>query len=283
MNFLQLQLKEKEMLTPKLGIFHFVCKTPLDYLPGQYLTLGIKRAGLTGKGVMAQGEKGMVMRPYSLSSAPHEGFLEMVVTWILKDGRRDDGRGQLTTELFEPAEDAEFVTMDKARGAFLEPADDRQLIMVGTGTGIGPYISILRNALKTGSSKRYVLIHGVAKAEDLAYRRELEDMKEKLDLRYYFTTSREETSGRLGAYVEEPFFKRQEGKSGRVNEEEVKAATSSESYGFPLAEVLGTSLTPEDSAIMLCGNPGMVVNISALANHAGFVLKKDLIVEQYWN
>ena len=61
------------------------------------------------------------------------------------------------------------------KGKFLlEPDDDRTHLFVSTGTGIAPFISMMREMLADGTPRRTVVLHGCSYVEELGYRELLE-------------------------------------------------------------------------------------------------------------
>ena len=61
------------------------------------------------------------------------------------------------------------------KGKFmLEPEDDRTHLYVSTGTGIAPFISMIRETMAHGAPRRTVLLNGCSFATELGYRDELE-------------------------------------------------------------------------------------------------------------
>ena len=70
-------LISKKLITDYLGIFTFEPEKKIDFQPGQYVTLSIKKAELKGKGVQQKHGSGIVRRPYSVASSPKEDFIEL--------------------------------------------------------------------------------------------------------------------------------------------------------------------------------------------------------------
>ena len=281
MKFVHAELTSKELITQYLGVFKFRTEENIPFLPGQYLTLGVRREGLQGKAVRVKDGKGMVLRPMSVASSPEEEEIEFYIAWVLSDGRRDDGYGVLSTEVFNPPPNIEYLLSDRAKGKFLLPDDTRDVVMVATGSGLAPYTSILRLLNKKGSNRRFIVIHGVARHSDLAYKDEVKGYS-NLNITYLHTTSREECDEIEKRYAEE-FFMNRSGKTGRLSVEEVKEGISNGKIkDTGIEEVLGKELTPQNCVIMLCGNPGMIDHIREIALAKQFERKKDFITEEYW-
>ena len=61
------------------------------------------------------------------------------------------------------------------KGKFLlEPNDHRTHLFISTGTGIAPFMSMIRETLAEGQPRRVVMLHGCSYVEELGYREELE-------------------------------------------------------------------------------------------------------------
>ncbi|HTS15546.1 MAG TPA: FAD-binding oxidoreductase, partial [Candidatus Sulfotelmatobacter sp.] len=130
---------------------------PAHFEPGQYMTIG----------VFADGK--LWQRPYSVASAPYDagdGGYEFYVRLvpILR----------FTTLLWRlPVGHA--MRMIGPKGKFmLEPEDDRTHLYVATGTGVAPFMAMMRQTLHDKGPRRTVLLHGCSYVEELGYRDELE-------------------------------------------------------------------------------------------------------------
>jgi ferredoxin--NADP+ reductase len=214
---------------------------PVPFEPGQYLTLG----------VIADGR--LVQRPYSVASSPRvagEGYefyvrLVPILHFTTLLWRLPVGHGM---RLIGP------------KGRFmLEPDDRRTQIFVSTGTGIAPFISMIRTQLRDGKLPRTVLAHGVSYVKELGFRRELE---------------RYERDGRPITYVptisrpQEPENAGWAGKTGRV-----------ETILDNLCD--DCRIEPDRTVVYICGNPDMIVKAEAILLGHGLPephIKKEL----YW-
>lgn len=197
-------------------------------------------------------------RPYSVAS-PHGDTLEFFIV------RVDDG--QLTPRLWRmDIGDAIDVSL-KATGSFtLSHAPHAPSIwLLGTGTGLAPYIAMLREPTIWKTYERIVLVHGVRYAYDLAYLEELEQHQRN----------------HPGQLVTLPVISR-ESRPGCV---EGRITTAIESGA--LERIAGVPLSPETSAVMMCGNPAMLDDVEAMLNHRGMRKHKrqepgHYVVERYW-
>ena len=101
------------------------------FLPGQFARIGIRKQ---------DGE--VIWRAYSIVSAPHELFLEFFMV-ILPGGEFSSRVGAFNigdTLLVEQMPQG-FLTADR----FRQPDRAQDLWLIGTGTGLAPYISMLRD------------------------------------------------------------------------------------------------------------------------------------------
>jgi ferredoxin--NADP+ reductase len=108
-----------------------------------------------------------IERAYSLASAPNEAP-ELLLT-LIQDGA-------LTPHLFGLHIGEELWVTTRASGQFVlaNVKDAPILWMLATGTGIAPYISMLRTEEPWQRFERIVLVHGVRRPEHLVYREEIE-------------------------------------------------------------------------------------------------------------
>ncbi|MCU6405895.1 ferredoxin--NADP(+) reductase, partial [Enterobacter quasiroggenkampii] len=110
------------------------------------------------------------------------------------------------------------------------------LWMLSTGTAIGPFLSILQLGDDLDRFVNIVLVHAVRYARDLSYLPLMEQLAERYQgkLRIQTIVSRENHIGSL---------------TGRIPVLIESGA---------LEKTVGLTISPEESHIMLCGNPEMV-------------------------
>lgn len=119
-----------------------------DFTPGQHVKLGI----------------GDVERRYSLASAPGDSFLEVAV-------ERVPG-GRFTSRLWG-VRPGDRLRVGPPRGDFVLDRHARAHLMVATVTGVSPFVSMLRHALREGAGGRFVLLHGASYRDELVFADEL--------------------------------------------------------------------------------------------------------------
>jgi ferredoxin--NADP+ reductase len=234
---------------------------------GQFASLG-----LPARSPEHAGRDGLVKRPYSIASAPGAATFEFYVRLV-------EG-GALTPSLQALRPGDRLWVDDKCLGKFtlthlaeVPPAHERDLVCVATGTGLAPFLSMLREhraARERGVGapwNRCVLIEGVRLAEDLGYLDEIAGLaREHRWLHYLPICSREPA---------ESSWSGPRGRVGELLRSEVFRART------------GFALDPRTCQVMLCGNPQMIDEVEADLLARGFARhrKKEpgqLHIERYW-
>src|SRR3972149_3543306 len=152
------RLVRREDETDHLGYFWVrFDDEPTPFEPGQYMTIG----------VYADGK--LVQRPYSVASAPREAGTDGYEFYVrLVPILR-------FTSLLWRLPIGHGMRMIGPKGRFvLEPDDDRTHLLVSTGTGIAPFISMMRQTLGEGRPRKAVVLHGCSFADEVGYRELLE-------------------------------------------------------------------------------------------------------------
>jgi ferredoxin--NADP+ reductase len=229
---------------PGLMTLRLAARAP--FRPGQFMNLGLQLSS------------GFVSRSYSLASAPGEP-LEVLLARVAE--------GALTPALFELSEGTPLVLDPKPQGFFTFDyvPPHRELWLLATGTGLGPFLSMLRSGQAFERAERVILVHGVRGALELAHRQELETMARERGaaFRYLPTLSRSSEPGTL---------------SGRVTQ----VLKSGELEGLAKAQI-----SAETAHFMLCGNPSMVDDVIALLAERGLKRHRQrtpghITTEKYW-
>jgi ferredoxin/flavodoxin---NADP+ reductase len=223
-----------------------------SFLPGQYVALGLLEEENEGSEGTAKPK--LVKRAYSIGSSPEQSdFLEFYIA-IVKEGN-------LTSRLARLKEGDRLFCAPKITGTFVltDLPKDCNLVLIATGTGLAPYISMLRTKSTWSEGRSITVIHGVRYLSDLAYRSELESLKSsKNNFTYLPYVSREEpTDGEFKGYVQDSFLK----------------------------GILKPNLAKDH--IFLCGNPAMITDIVSILESEGFRehTKRqagNLHFEKYW-
>lgn len=217
-----------------------------DFKPGQFMNLGLHLAS------------GFVSRSYSLASPPGEP-LEVLLARV--------GGGALTPALFELAAGAAVTLDDKPQGFFTFDyvPPHRELWLLATGTGLGPFLSMLRSGAAFERAERVVLVHGTRGAQELANRAELEAL----------------VQARGGAFRYVPALSQQID-TGLAHGRITSLLTTGE-----LEARAETKLTPDAAHVLLCGNPAMIDDVMSLLAARGLKRHRQrtpghITTEKYW-
>ena len=130
-----------------------------------------------------------VLRAYSIASAPHEAYLEFLSIKV--------PGGPLTERLKDIQVGDQIEVGDRPTGTLvldnLKPG--KRLWCVATGTGLAPFLSIIRDQQTFERFEEVIVTHTVRTTQELAYG----DLLRSLSITYYPTVTREsfEPPGRI--------------------------------------------------------------------------------------
>lgn len=255
-------LLQRREITPDLLIFavHPDGGVP-DFVAGQYVALGLPGSAPRLAGTLPDKEpvaaEKLIKRAYSIGSAPtQKEALEFYIA-VVRDGA-------LTARLAALREGDRLFAAPKITGTFTlhDVPADKNLLLVATGTGLAPYISMLRTPTTWQPGRSITVVHGVRYPQDLGYREELESLQRRRpEFTYLPAVSRpHEGDGWQGL-------------SGRVPRL------------FERGEI---PLDVERDHVFLCGNPDMIDDLEKMLMGRGFTLhgKKNPVgnihLERYW-
>jgi len=218
------------------------------FAPGQFLNLGLEV------------ESARLFRSYSVASAPGAA-LEFLLTEV--------GGGKLSPALFQ-AEPGQAVFVDPNPQGFFTldwVPDAQDLWMVATGTGLAPFLSMLRSGLALARFPQIVVVHGVREARHLAYAEELRRLAEA-------------TAGRVRIV---PVVSRDGDPAGGIRGRVTSALADGRLEGRA-----GLELSPARSHLLLCGNPAMIAEMQAALALRGLLRHRvrrpgHVTVEKYWD
>lgn len=246
--WLDAQLKKRKDWNTHLFSLQLACDDFTKFKAGQFIKVGIEQAD--GK---------ILSRPYSVVNSPHESFLEIIAVPV--------ENGSLSPLLHELKEGDNLKVMSPATGFLIidEVPPSENLFMLATGTGVGPFLSIIQSKEVWEAHKNIVLVYAVRKIEDFAYLNTIDDIKRKFPEQFRFVpiASREKYTqglqGRIPTLIE----------SGKIQ------------------QFCGIDLKPENTQVMICGNPDMIKDSFEVLTQLG--LQKHLrrspgqiSVERYW-
>lgn len=189
-----------------------------------------------------------LMRAYSLASANYEEELEFFSIKVAD--------GPLTSKLQLIKEGDEVLVSRKPTGSLISEAllPGKRLWLLATGTGLAPFLSIIKDPDVYNDYEQIILVHGCRYASELAYQ---EFIEKELPANEYFG---KEVSEKLVYYptVTREAFRNQ----GRI--------TDLFEAGILQSAVGIDALSVDDDRFMLCGSPAMLKDTSELLNQRGF-------------
>ena len=291
-----------------------------DYEAGQAIPLSRDDCKLTRKaGVGPDGKAirepeydpwgrqtvGPLTNYYSIASAPGDtaehGWLEFLVA--LEHGVHGLS-GRLSELLFGSDGDTacEVRYQDRIAGAFTLSAragDAASVLMVGTGTGVAPFVSMVRELRARddgGDGRRYTLIHTARTEAELACRAELFEIEAsgRFDFLYLPTISRRAGTagmdsriglGRASNVVRHvyglPTAEEEKQAQARSEITRVAADLALERLVSPQlpahvnAAELAARVAPADTALLACGNPASLADIESTAKRRQVRFERD--------
>ena len=163
-------------LNPDLIILRVKPDGPLfRFAAGQYTVLGLTGASPRVAFSDADDEPSedgqLIRRAYSISSSSKQDeYLEFYISLVRS--------GALSPRLFRLDKGDRIWLGPKATGQFtLSDVDERHdLLLISTGTGLAPYISMVRTAHQCGVGRKFYVVHGARYSWDLGYRSELQEV-----------------------------------------------------------------------------------------------------------
>lgn len=237
-----------------------------DFEPGQFATLGLPDNTPPDPDSPASKRPArvkLIRRAYSIASPSSEKrWLEFYIVHV--------DHGKLTDPLWDIKVGDTLFMNPRIGGHFtLEPVPTgKNLVMVGTGTGLAPFRSMLLTYDKDNRWDRFALLDGCRVARDLGYRQEMEQYaKDNPNFVYLPTVTRE------------PDDSDWPGARGRVT-----SLLEPERF----QEEAGFALDPATCHVFLCGNPQMIDQTEAALIERGFVVHDrkhpdgNIHFERYW-
>jgi ferredoxin--NADP+ reductase len=215
---------------------------PLQFEAGQFVRIALDVEG------------SRVARPFSMVNAPDDPLLEFYGI-VVPEGPLSPCLARLKAgeRLYVAPNPAGFLVLSELPQA-------ETLWLLSTGTGIAPFVSMLRTGTPWKQFRHVVLVHAVRHARELAYEDEVRTIPQ---LRYVQVVSREDAPGALRGRI-----------PALVRDGRLEAAA-------------GLKLAPDSSQVMLCGNPDMLKDAAAALVERG--LRKHrrrtpghITVESFW-
>jgi ferredoxin--NADP+ reductase len=217
------------------------------------------KAGQFTKFGIEQEDGKVLSRPYSLVNGPDAELLEIIAVPV------EEGSLSPKLHLLEIGNNVKI--MSPATGFLIleEVPQSNTLYLIATGTGVGPFLSILETQQAWQSYTNIVLVYGVRWPNDIAYQDKINHWLKRYPQQFSFVpiVSRELVKNAL---------------HGRIPQ---LIADGS------IQKKCGKTIDPQTSQVMLCGNPDMIQDCISVLESLG--LKKHLrrspgqiSLERYW-
>jgi len=240
-----------------------------DYVPGHFTSLGL--LGSASRCAIAEPENPvaapdkLIKRAYCIVSSPvNREFLEFYVALV--------PGGALTPRLFNLEIGDRIWLSQKAGGKFTfdesRVPKDANVVLIATGSGLAPFMSMLSTHLRFPPTRQIALIHGVRHSWDLGYRSILMAMEHLRDNFTYIPV--------VSRPKEEPVPWK--GATGHV-QDAWKSGAIEKAWGFRPG--------PENTHVFMCGSPQMSESMLDILQQEGFKEDKkkepgQIHVEKYW-
>jgi len=222
--------------TDRLFTFKTTRDPSLRFSNGHFTMIGLR---VNGK---------PLLRAYSIVSANYEDHLEFLSIKVPE--------GPLTSRLQHITEGDTIIVGRKPTGTLLIDylLPGKRLFLLSTGTGLAPFMSVVRDPDTYNKFEQIILVHGVRQKDELAYHDMLvehlpahEFLGEMVtsQLRYYPTVTREayRNMGRVTDLIE----------TGKL-----------------FNDLKMPELDPSEDRVMICGSPGMLKDLKHMLEGRGF-------------
>lgn len=221
---------------------------------GQFVMMGL------------QLEEKPLLRAYSIASANHEEELEFFSIKVPD--------GALTSRLQHIQVGDEVMLSTRPTGTLVPGhlLPGKHLYLLSTGTGLAPFMSVIKDPDIYEQYDKVILVHGVRWVSELAYQQEIGD---ELPNNEYFGDWVREKLIYYPTVTREPF--RDEAHQKRITDL-LETGTLTETIGLP-------EIDPERDRFMLCGNNDMLQDLMTILDERGFTKatsrrQGDYVIEQ---
>ena len=207
--------------------------------------------------------EGYVFRAYSVASSPYDEFIEFFSV-VIPEGEFTSKVNHIQVGDSLLLNTTPFGYLTLARYQLPLPND---LWLLATGTGLAPFLSILKTIDVWQQYQRIILVYSARTSQELAYQAEIGSIKS--------------IYGDNGAaFVFLPIVTREADYAGE------KARIPNLILSGKLTELVGQKLDKERSHVMLCGNPQMVEDTKEALKSLGLTMNRrgegNIAVENYW-
>ena len=206
---------------------------------------------------------GYVFRAYSVASSPYDEFIEFFSV-VIPEGEFTSKVNHIQVGDSLLLNTTPFGYLTLARYQLPLPND---LWLLATGTGLAPFLSILKTIEVWQQYQRIILVYSARTSQELAYQAEIGSIKS--------------IYGDNGAaFVFLPIVTREADYAGE------KARIPNLILSGKLTQLVGQKLDKERSHVMVCGNPQMVEDTKEALKSIGLTMNRrgegNIAVENYW-
>ena len=200
-----------------------------------------------------------LMRAYSIASANHEDHLEFFSIKV--------ENGPLTSKLQHLKVGDEILIGKKPTGTLITDRmlPGKNLYLIGTGTGLAPFMSIIKDPEIYDQFDKVILVHGVRYVSELAYS---DYIKDELPEHEYLGDLLKEKLVYYPLVTREPYQN-----NGRVTD----VLTS----GKLFLDLDMAHPSKKDDRFMLCGSPSMLTDMCKILEDRGFSEAKNSHMGEY--
>jgi len=221
-----------------------------EFVAGQYTHLGLPGAAPRCPQSMPEefvsDPNTLIVRAYSVaSSSIAREYLEFYIALVHS--------GELTPRLFNLRIGDPIWLSPRFSGMFTlsEVSSDLNIVLIATGTGVAPYMSMIRTEIAEGLRHRFAIIHGARNSWELGYHSQLTTLDKISKILTYIPV--------ISDPQDEPVPWK--GHTGFVQDIW---------NGRFLDRAWGFHPTPADTKIFLCGNPYMIDDMLVILEKEGF-------------
>lgn len=225
----------------------FSCEGFPAFKAGQFTKFGIEQ------------DTKVLSRPYSLVNGADNEHLEIIAVPV------DEGLLSPRLHILQPGDSLKVMAPATGFLVLDEVPQSKNLWLIATGTGVGPFLSILSSGEAWQRFEKITLVYGMRHVDDLAYRTLIDSWIAAYPDKFHFVPviSREDSQGALRGRIPQ-----------LLDNGQIQALAKQ-------------TLSAEESQVMLCGNPDMIVGALVTLEEMG--LKKHLrrspgqiSMERYW-
>lgn len=192
-----------------------------------------------------------IWRAYSMVSAEYDDYLEFFAVFI--------PNGPFS-EHFKHLSVGDTLLLEKQATGFFLPErfqDGKELIMLSTGSGIAPFLSIIKQPQIWQRFDTLALIHSVSHSSELLYQDSMNELKNN------------EIFIDAGAnFIYQPVLTREK-KTGCLDKRLPELISD-----HTLSHALNLSFSQENTRFMICGNPQMVMDTNKALFSQGFTMNR---------